>query len=91
MELILIILLTGDSFAGKDYCADAWVSVLITCTSNINCDFTRSTTRSSTRNSLTARAVSISDVTMCDYAAATGVDSNRLLGIAPTRSNTGKR
>lgn len=32
MEPNLIILVTGESCAGKDYCADIWVSVFITCT-----------------------------------------------------------
>ncbi|TVY42026.1 Adenine phosphoribosyltransferase [Lachnellula occidentalis] len=59
----LIILVTGESCAGKDYCADIWVSVLKTCT----------------HKSLTARAVSISNVTKQEYAAATGADLNRLL------------
>ncbi|TVY30789.1 Adenine phosphoribosyltransferase [Lachnellula hyalina] len=59
----LIILVTGESCAGKDYCADVWVSVFTTCT----------------RKSLTARAVSISNVTKQEYAAATGADLSRLL------------
>jgi adenine phosphoribosyltransferase len=63
MEQKLIILVTGESCAGKDYCADVWVSVFTTCT----------------HKSLTARAVSISDATKREYAAATGADLNRLL------------
>jgi adenine phosphoribosyltransferase len=63
MEQKLIILVTGESCAGKDYCADVWVSVFTTCT----------------QKSLTARAVSISDATKREYAAATGADLNRLL------------
>lgn len=63
MEQKLIILVTGESCAGKDYCADIWVSVFITCT----------------HKTLTARAVSISDATKREYAAATGADLNRLL------------
>lgn len=59
----LIILVTGESCAGKDYCADIWVSV-----------FT-----SYSRHSLTARIVSISDVTKQEYAVATGADLDRLL------------
>jgi adenine phosphoribosyltransferase len=59
----LIILVTGESCAGKDYCADIWVSMFITCT----------------HKSLTARAVSISDAIKQEYAAATGADLNRLL------------
>ncbi|RYP03721.1 hypothetical protein DL764_004945 [Monosporascus ibericus] len=63
MEPKLIILVTGESGAGKDYCADVWVSVFITCT----------------HKCLTARSVSISDATKREYAAATGADMNRLL------------
>ncbi|NKB16270.1 MAG: hypothetical protein HC774_04350 [Sphingomonadales bacterium] len=63
MEAKLIILVTGESCAGKDYCADAWVSMFITCI----------------HKTLTARAVSISDVTKREYAAATGTDLSRLL------------
>ncbi|KAI9867948.1 MAG: hypothetical protein M1813_007770 [Trichoglossum hirsutum] len=63
MEQKLIILVTGESCAGKDYCADVWVSVFTTCT----------------HKSLTARAASISDATKREYAAATGADLNRLL------------
>lgn len=59
----LIILVTGESCAGKDYCADVWVSV-----------FNRYT-----HKSLTARAVSISDAIKREYAAATGADLSRLL------------
>ncbi|BCR85816.1 uncharacterized protein ACHE_21274A [Aspergillus chevalieri] len=59
----LIILITGESCAGKDFCADIWVSVFLTCT----------------HKSLKARAVSISDVTKREYAAATGADLHRLL------------
>lgn len=63
MEQKLIILVTGKSCAGKDYCADVWVSVFIRCT----------------HKSLTARAVSISDAIKREYAAATGADLSRLL------------
>jgi adenine phosphoribosyltransferase len=63
MEQKLIILVTGESCAGKDYCADVWVSVFTTCT----------------HKSLTARAVSISDATKREYAAATDADLDRLL------------
>ena len=59
----LIILVTGESCAGKDYCADLWVSV-----------FTRRE-----HKGLTARAVSISDAIKREYAAATGADLSRLL------------
>jgi len=47
MEQKLIILVTGESCAGKDYCANIWVSEFLTCT----------------HESLTVRAVSISDAT----------------------------
>jgi hypothetical protein len=63
MEQKLIILVTGESCAGKDYCADVWVSAFIRCT----------------HKSLTARVVSISDETKRAYAAATGADLSRLL------------
>ncbi|KAH6696458.1 phosphoribosyl transferase domain protein [Leptodontidium sp. MPI-SDFR-AT-0119] len=60
MKQKLIILVTGESCAGKDYCAALWVAMV-------------------THKSFTARAVSISDATKRDYAAATGTDLNRLL------------
>lgn len=63
MEHKLIILVTGESGVGKDYCANVWVSALIRCTNK----------------SLTARAVSISDAIKREYAAATGADLSRLL------------
>lgn len=59
----LIILVTGESCAGKDYCADVWVSVFI----------------ANTQNRLVARAISISDVTKREYSAATGASLERLL------------
>lgn len=62
MEQKLILLVTGESCAGKD-CADVWVSVFIRCT----------------HNSLTVRAVSISDAIKREYAAATGANLSRLL------------
>lgn len=58
----LIILVTGDTCAGKDYCAAIWVSTFTSCT----------------HKSLMARAVSISDVTKREYAVATGADVTRL-------------
>ncbi|KAE9371778.1 phosphoribosyl transferase domain protein [Stipitochalara longipes BDJ] len=64
MEQKLIILVTGESCAGKDHCADVWVSVFTRCTNE----------------GFTARAVSISDATKEEYAAATGADLSRLLG-----------
>ena len=63
IEQRLIILVTGESCAGKDYCADVWVSVFIRCT----------------HKGLTSRAVSISDAIKREYAAATGADLSRLL------------
>ncbi|SLM37871.1 phosphoribosyl transferase domain protein [Lasallia pustulata] len=63
VEQKLIILVTGESCAGKDYCADAWVSVFIRYT----------------HKRLTVRAVSISDAIKREYAAATGADLSRLL------------
>lgn len=63
MEQKLIILVTGESCAGKDYCANIWVSVFTTCT----------------HKRLTARAVSISDTTNREYAVATDANLNRLL------------
>ncbi|OCT52746.1 phosphoribosyl transferase domain protein [Cladophialophora carrionii] len=59
----LIILVTGESCAGKDYCANVWVSMFTTCTIK----------------PLTARAVSISDAIKREYAAATGADLGSLL------------
>ncbi|KAK3645814.1 hypothetical protein LTR22_014582 [Elasticomyces elasticus] len=59
----LIILVTGESCAGKDFCADVWVSVFSTWSSK----------------SRRVRAVSISDATKQEYAAATGADLERLL------------
>ncbi|KAF5879108.1 putative phosphoribosyl transferase domain protein [Botrytis fragariae] len=63
VEQKLIILVTGDSAAGKDFCAETWVSVITACTSRM----------------LTARSVSISDATKREYATETGADINRLL------------
>ncbi|KAI1136306.1 phosphoribosyl transferase domain protein [Hypoxylon sp. FL0543] len=61
--LKLIILVTGESCAGKDYCADIWAFAFSTYA----------------RKSLTARVVSISDATKREYASATGADLGRLL------------
>lgn len=62
----IIILVTGESCAGKDFSADVWVSVL--------------TRRNITHHDqLTARVVSISGATKREYAAATGADLGRLL------------
>ncbi|GKT81559.1 phosphoribosyl transferase domain protein [Colletotrichum tofieldiae] len=63
VEHKLIILVTGDSCAGKDYCADVWASMFIERTNKL----------------LRARVSSISDAIKRDYPAATGADSSRLL------------
>ena len=63
MEQKLIVLVTGESCAGKDYCADVWVSVFNRCT----------------HRNLTARVVSISDAIKREYAADTGADLSHLL------------
>lgn len=63
MEPKLIVLVTGECGAGKDYCAGIWASVINKCVDR----------------KLTARAVSISDATKREYAAATGADIDRLL------------
>ncbi|KAK4080200.1 CAZyme family AA7 [Trichoderma harzianum] len=59
----LIVLVTGEHGAGKDYCADVWASVFNT----------------SSPKPPMARVVSISDVTKREYAAATGADLDALL------------
>ncbi|KAM0716828.1 hypothetical protein Q7P37_007631 [Cladosporium fusiforme] len=59
----LVILVTGDSCAGKDHCADVWRSLF---TANI-------------QRGLATQNVSISDPIKQDYAAATGSDLHRLL------------
>jgi adenine phosphoribosyltransferase len=59
----LIFLVTGDSCAGKDYCADTWASVLSSCTDRV----------------ITVDVVSISDAIKRDYARSTGADLRRLL------------
>lgn len=59
----LIILVTGESCAGKDYCANIWASMFNKCA----------------YKNLVARVVSISDATKREYAATTGADLNRLL------------
>lgn len=59
----VIILVTGESGAGKDYCANAWVPMLTT----------------SAPQGLSVRVVSISDATKREYAAATRADLDRLL------------
>lgn len=62
----VVVLVTGDSCAGKDYCATEWLSVL-------NDDSKRNPT------TLRARAVSISDETKRAYAATMGANLDRLL------------
>lgn len=59
----LILLVTGESCAGKDHCAEVW----------------RSAFSSDTHKDLRAQTVSISDDIKQEYAAATGVDLKRLL------------
>lgn len=59
----LILLVTGESCAGKDHCAGIWVFAFISCTNK----------------ALSARSVSISDETKREYAAAISADINRLL------------
>ncbi|KAG5914784.1 hypothetical protein E4U42_000306 [Claviceps africana] len=59
----LIILVTGECGAGKDYCADIWVSAFA----------------SGAGKRLAARVVSVSDETKREYAAATGARLDRLL------------
>ena len=66
MEPKLILLVTGDHGAGKDYSAELWVSVF-------------ATTYTKDNKSITARTVSISEATKREYAAATGADIGRLL------------
>ncbi|KAK1962826.1 phosphoribosyl transferase domain protein [Colletotrichum sublineola] len=64
MESKLIILVTGDSCSGKDYCANVWASLFV----------------ERTNKRLRARVSSISDAIKQEYAAATGADPSRLLG-----------
>jgi adenine phosphoribosyltransferase len=59
----VIILVTGESCAGKDHCADVWCSLFI----------------SVSHKSLRAQTLSISDTIKRGYAAATGADLERLL------------
>lgn len=62
----IIILVTGESCVGKDFCADVWASVL-------------SRRNITHHEELTARVVSISGATKREYSAATGADLGRLL------------
>jgi len=59
----VIILVTGESCAGKDHCADVWCSLFVTVS----------------QKNLRAQTLSISDAIKQTYAAATGADLNRLL------------
>jgi adenine phosphoribosyltransferase len=59
----VIILVTGESCAGKDHCADIWCSLFI----------------SVSHKSLRAQTLSISDAIKQAYAATTGADLRRLL------------
>ncbi|KAI1214175.1 uncharacterized protein F4807DRAFT_468123 [Annulohypoxylon truncatum] len=59
----LIMLVTGETYAGKDHCARIWASFLTTYT----------------EKKLTTRVVSISDATKREYASTTGADLDRLL------------
>ncbi|KAJ5630342.1 uncharacterized protein N7484_010442 [Penicillium longicatenatum] len=61
----LIILVTGESCAGKNYCAETWASAL----------------SSSGHEGLAVRKASISDITNREYAVATGADLGRLFGV----------
>jgi adenine phosphoribosyltransferase len=68
----LIILVTGESCAGKDHCAGVWASAISESES-------ASLSGHTFREKFDARAVSISDTTKREYAAATGADLSRLL------------
>lgn len=59
----VIILVTGQSCAGKDYCAEIWASLLA----------------SRVHENFKVRVVSISDATKREYAAASNADFDRLL------------
>ncbi|KAG4427964.1 hypothetical protein IFR05_016554 [Cadophora sp. M221] len=61
----VVMLVTGESCAGKDYCAAIWAEMFSTSNQSLP--------------GITARAVSISDGTKRDYASARGADLNRLL------------
>lgn len=63
LEPGLILLVTGDCGAGKDFCARVWAAALAACP----------------ERKLTVRVASISDRTKREYAAETGADLARLL------------
>jgi adenine phosphoribosyltransferase/phosphomevalonate kinase len=65
----LIVLVTGESGAGKDYCADVWVSIFSKLQGNA----------SSSSHGLRAQAARISDVTKREFAETTGTEFSRLL------------
>lgn len=65
----LIVLVTGEHGAGKDYCAGEWVAVFSELQGEV----------SSSRHGICVQAVGISDVTKREFAAATGNDFRRLL------------
>ncbi|KAH8730018.1 hypothetical protein GQ44DRAFT_723494 [Phaeosphaeriaceae sp. PMI808] len=60
----LIIVVTGESGTGKDYCANFWAPIL----------------KMYLRKGATTRVISISDETKKEYAIAVGADLSRLLG-----------
>ncbi|QKX53311.1 uncharacterized protein TRUGW13939_00389 [Talaromyces rugulosus] len=62
-RLKLIVLVTGESGAGKDYCAEIWASEFI----------------GYTQKTITACVISISDAIKREYAVATGADIKSLL------------
>ncbi|KAK3315410.1 phosphoribosyl transferase domain protein [Apodospora peruviana] len=69
----LIVLVTGESGAGKDYCASTWAIAL-------------NAARRDLCRTVNACVVSISDVIKREYAAATGADVNRLLRYGEDRA-----
>ncbi|POS79221.1 hypothetical protein DHEL01_v202379 [Diaporthe helianthi] len=66
----VIVLVTGESCAGKDFCADVWSSVL-------------SKPNITHHEQLATRVVSISSATKRDFAVATGADLRRMLWDRP--------
>ncbi|KAG8156308.1 hypothetical protein KVR01_013843 [Diaporthe batatas] len=62
----IIVLVTGESCAGKDFCADVWASVL-------------SRPNVTHHEQITTSVASISDATKRDFAVATGADLRRVL------------
>jgi hypothetical protein len=77
----VIVLVTGDSCAGKDYCGTIWASVHNSQVKPNNPEQAAHPSGHKCGSGAMARVVSISDVTKREYAKATaGVDLNRLLG-----------